>query len=128
MQYGLQFSRDCDSEEMVHEPMAEVLPRVVADVESRDASHEAVLVGADELWEVSLLKFMFEYVQRSAPGHAKAFQQHRAAESRSAVHMEVEREFAAASADRSRISALGRLLEKHDLFERYEDRFYRLLR
>jgi hypothetical protein len=128
LRYGLQFRRECDSEDLVHESIAEVLPRVAADVERRNPSHETVLVGADELWEVSLLKFMFEYLQRSAPVNAQAIRQYQEQERRSEVRLEIEREFAAARRDPSRISALGKLLEKHGVYEQFEDRFYRLIR
>ena len=43
------------------------------------------------------------------------------------IQREIEMEFQMASMDKSRISALGQKLEKYGLFEKYQDRFFRLV-
>jgi hypothetical protein len=44
------------------------------------------------------------------------------------VRKEIEEAFVAAANDSSLISPLGKLLQKHDVFEHYEERFFALVR
>lgn len=131
LQYGLQFRKDQAQQEIISDTLEAVAERVRGSVEKETTQVQAVIIGADELWEVSLLKFFIDFIQYSAPTNIREMQDREQQEKdaeRRALHMEIEREFQLASQDSSRIQALGRKLEKHNLFATYEDRFYSLLR
>ncbi len=127
MRYGLQFRKDEVSAEIVHEPLDDLANRLRARVEGENDPLTAVIVGADELWEVSLLKFLVDYIERSLPTNISELQERERAE-RPDPRREIEDEFQRAAVDASRIKALGQLLQRRGLFEQYEDRFYALVR
>lgn len=131
LRYGLQFRKDQAEQEVIQGDLKAVSDRVRESVESDQAHLNAVLVGADELWEVSLLKFVVDFVRQSVPANLEALNQ-RAREEDSArsrkVRADIEREFHAAQQQPERIPVLGNKLEKYGLFGEYEDRFYGLLR
>jgi len=109
-----------------------VADRVKAAVENDNEPLTAVLIGADELWEVSLLKFVVDYIQRSAPSNLQDLTQRahgEASESnpKISIHDEIEADFATARIDPRRVNELGNKLQRYGLFETYEDRFYALM-
>ncbi len=53
----------------VHDSMETVLDRVKTQVADKNDPMAAILTGVDDAWEVSLLKFMVDLVQSSAPGN-----------------------------------------------------------
>ncbi|WP_238314555.1 hypothetical protein, partial [Methylobacterium crusticola] len=44
----------------------EVATRIARDLDARESGLEAVIVGVDELWDVSLIKFIYELTNDSA--------------------------------------------------------------
>ena len=127
LKFGLQFRREVDREEVVQGDIREVSQQVCDAVEDRGRDLCVVLIGADELWEVSLLKFGVEYIQQSAPHNIRDIEQ-RESERRDMVDSDIEAAFRAAARDSSQINYLGELLRKTRRFEQYEDRFYALVR
>ncbi len=65
LRYGFQFKRSEVQEELVHEDLPCVSERVVQDALHSGDSLRAVILGVDDAWEVSLLRFMLEMVQQS---------------------------------------------------------------
>ena len=65
LKYGFTFSKIDLSESLVHDSIEAVCDRVVAEVESRGNPLRAVIVGVDDTWEISLLKFTMDMIQRS---------------------------------------------------------------
>ena len=65
LRYGFQFKRTDVSEELVHEPLAAVCDRLVGDTRSSGNPMRAIIQGVDDTWEISLLKFTFEMIQKS---------------------------------------------------------------
>jgi hypothetical protein len=57
----------------VNESLVATLEKVKARVEAKDDPFSAILVGVDDAWEISLLKFMLEYVRASLPGNLEDF-------------------------------------------------------
>ena len=64
-EYGFRFGRSDVSEEIVHDSVEEVSDRVVADALGSGDPFRAVIVGVDDAWEVSLLYFMVQMIQKS---------------------------------------------------------------
>ncbi|MBP7950539.1 MAG: hypothetical protein KA004_12865 [Verrucomicrobiales bacterium] len=63
LQYGFSFRKSDVTESLVHETLETVQDRVIREV--RDNPHAAVLRGVDDAWEICLLKFTLEMVQKS---------------------------------------------------------------
>ncbi len=64
-EYGFRFGRSDVNEELVHDSFAEVTDRVVKESLSSGDPFRAVIAGVDDAWEVSLLHFMLEMIQKS---------------------------------------------------------------
>ncbi len=126
LKYGLQFRKKHTSAEILSEPLNHVADKIKAAVSSEDDPLSAVIIGADELWEVSLLKFLRDYIEKSAPVNIQQLRQ-RDHEADLEIPREIEMEFRAAALDKKRIPGLGKKLQKYGLFEKYEDRFYALV-
>ncbi len=65
MQYGFRFGRSAVHEEIIHENIAEVAPRLAEEALQADDPLRAVILGVDDAWEACLLKFTLEMVQKS---------------------------------------------------------------
>lgn len=64
-EYGFRFGRSDVSEELVHDVTADVTERVLQESLSSGDPFRAVIAGVDDAWEVSLLFFMLEMIQKS---------------------------------------------------------------
>ena len=67
LKYGFQFRKTDLQQEVVHSPMEEVVNRLRERVDRSEDPLSAVIQGVDEGWEVCLLKFATDMIQRSAP-------------------------------------------------------------
>lgn len=65
LQYGFQFKRSEVQEELVHEPIEELAEKLKRETLDSGDSLKAVIRGVDDAWEVCLLKFTVEMVQKS---------------------------------------------------------------
>lgn len=65
LKYGFTFSMKDLTEEVVHDKMEAVCDRVVEDVRSSGNPIQAVIAGVDETWDISLLKFNMDMIQKS---------------------------------------------------------------
>jgi len=64
LRYGFRFRKTDIKEEVVHDSLESVLGRIKDDLV--DEPKSALLSGMDEGWEVTLLKFTWEMIHRSA--------------------------------------------------------------
>ena len=132
LQYGLQFRKEDVSEHLLSEPIQEVSQRL-SDLHtgSTDGKLTTVIAGSDEMWEVSLLKFMIDYIQKSLPGNIQELRGNahtgRLLNPQGARQDTIEQDFLMARGSRHRVMALGEKLRRANLFQKYEDRFYALL-
>ncbi len=69
LRYGFQFRKTDLSEQVVREPMDDTLERLKAKIAVGDDPFAALIAGVDDAWEVCLLKFSMEMIQRSAGGN-----------------------------------------------------------
>lgn len=65
LKYGFSFAKTDLSESLVHDSVEAVCDRVIGQVESNGNPLRAVILGIDETWEISLLKFTFDMIQKS---------------------------------------------------------------
>lgn len=65
LRYGFQFKRGQINEEVVHEPAASVCDRLLEESRTSGNPMLAIIQGVDDTWEISLLKFTFEMIEKS---------------------------------------------------------------
>lgn len=65
LKYGFTFAMRDLKEEIVHDHMQAVCDRVVEEVRSSGNPIQAVIAGVDETWDISLLKFNMDMIQKS---------------------------------------------------------------
>lgn len=131
LQYGFAISKQEISEELYSDRVESVLDRVKQSVRKKNDPLSAVLVGVDEPWEVCLLKLLVEIIGSSVSGNIGDLERRHVFDETdgipNAVRREIESAFQAASLDSSLVRPLGRLLQQHNVFPKYEDRFFALM-
>ncbi len=65
LKYGFRFQMQDMQEEIVHESMQEVCDKLVAEIRHTGNPMRAIITGVDESWEISLLKFTVEMIEKS---------------------------------------------------------------
>ena len=132
LQYGYRLSQEAFSEQIVTDSLDAVAERVVLGVKGSEDPFSAVIKGVDDPWDVSLIHFFWLHVNASAPVNVRDFEKARREEMADstprAVRDEVERAFAQAQANPALVKELGALLQKRGVFDRYQDRFFQLVR
>ncbi len=132
LRYGYTLKQEAYSEETVSDSLETVLDRVTAGVKQSSDAFAAVIKGVDEPWDVCLVKLFWTIVQRSAQANILEMAQHRMFEVKDGlpyrVRQEIETAFDAAAKDAALIKPLGKLLQKHEVFARFEERFFALVR
>jgi len=69
--YGFQFKRGNVQEEIIHDQFENVRDRLVSEADRNGNPMLAIIEGVDDTWEISLLKFTMEMIQKS--GDINAF-------------------------------------------------------
>lgn len=123
LQYGFQMKQEAFSEQIVTDRIENVTERVKKETEESGDLFTAVIRGVDEPWDVCLMQFFWLHATASAPVNIRELEK-----GKHSVEDEIESGFARAKADASYIPQLGALLKKYGVFEKYEDRFFALMR
>ena len=131
LRYGYTLKNESFSEEEIHTTLNELLERIVKESEEKSDPFRAIVKGVDSPWDVCLVKLFWDIVNRSARKNIMEMaQQHlfdRNGNLPYDIRNEIEEAFAAAEKDRSLVKSLGALLQRHNVFAAYEDRFFKLL-
>ena len=127
LQYGFSIEKKEIKESIITDNIDNVVARVKKEIEQKNDPLSAVLIGVDTPWEVCLLKLMVELVQESATGNMKNIQNRSLKEKKDFLDR-IDQAFAKASREPSRINDLASMLKKEGLWEKYEDRFFALVR
>lgn len=128
LQYGFVIRKEEINDEIITDSYDAVLDRVAAAVRQKDEPLTAVVAGVDSPWEVSILKMMFEVSSNSFQANVREMESHRMFATNAGIRMEIENEFLLAGRQPARINDLGTKLQKHGLFQEYEDRFFALVK
>ena len=132
LQYGYQLKQESFSEEVVSDNVKAVVERIQTTVKASNDPFSAVLVGVDKPWDVCLIKLFWEVIQKSAAMNVMDLERKRMFDDEEGVprwlRKEIDGGFLAASRDSSLIPRLSTLLQKHNLFSEYEDRFFALVK
>ena len=73
LRYGFQFRKTDVTEKMFRDPIESVIERTKSYVQHRDDPLSAVIQGVDDAWEVCLLKFTVDMIERSSGGNIGDF-------------------------------------------------------
>ena len=73
LRYGFQFRKTDVTEQMFRDPIESVIERTKSYVEHREDHLSAVIHGVDDAWEVCLLKFTIDMIERSSGGNIGDF-------------------------------------------------------
>ena len=114
----------------------DIADRINDDLEQKKESMSVVMIGgADSLWDVCLLKFIYEFTSRSAASNAAEFQsrglldpQPHAGGAPMAAVQRIERMFREVEHGSGNPDTLKMELDRWDLFEYYQARFLSLFR
>src|SRR5437016_13147354 len=71
--YGFQFRKTDVPDQMFRDPIEAVIARTKSHVQHRDEPLSAIIQGVDEAWEVCLLKFTIDMIERSSGGNIGDF-------------------------------------------------------
>lgn len=73
LRYGFQLRKTDVNERMFRDPIEAVVARTKSEVEGSEQPLSAVIRGVDDAWEVCLLKFTIDMIERSAGGNIGDF-------------------------------------------------------
>ncbi|MDQ2823824.1 MAG: hypothetical protein M3R29_00030 [Verrucomicrobiota bacterium] len=73
LRYGFQFRKTDMTEETLRDSMDAVITRTKRNVENANEPLSAVIQGVDDAWEVCLLKFTIDMIERSSGGNLGDF-------------------------------------------------------
>jgi len=134
LEYGLTFYKQQHKESVVSGDINTISEEIVRQREKNEGVSCGVVIGVDDMWEVSLLRFVSRLIQLSLPRNIHEMADRRLLDASGSdgvpagVRVEIENGFQAARGDRRRIRQLGKKIQDFGLFEEYEDRLYALLR
>lgn len=132
LRYGYSLKQEAFSEEVVNDSVGAVLDRATAAAKAKGDPFKAVVKGVDEPWDVCLVKLFWTIIQSSAKENFRELSERKMFEVidgiPAGIRDEIEKAFSAAAGDRSLVKPLGALLQKHGVFEQYQDRFFALVK
>ena len=131
LRYGYTLKQEAFSEQVISDTPEIVLERIKQDLLARKDPFAAIIKGVDDPWDVCLVKLFWAIIQNSAQANIRELHERHMFEMQdnmpAGIREEVEKGFQAAAKDASLIKALGRFLQENGLFERYQDRFFKLV-
>ena len=73
LRYGFQFRKTDVTEKMFRDPIDAVIARTKSQVQDLQEPLSAIIQGVDDAWEVCLLKFTIDLIERSSDGNIGDF-------------------------------------------------------
>lgn len=132
LRYGYVLKQEAFSEQVITDNADAVVERVKQAVSAKKDPFSAVIHGVDDPWDVCLVRFFWQLIQNSAHANIQELNARRMFELREGIPMavreEIEKGFKEAEANPSLIKHLGSLLQKHGVFEQFQDRFFALVK
>jgi len=132
LQYGYTLRQEAFSEHIVTDNIKNVVERIKGEVEAGNDSLTAVVQGVDDPWDVCVVKLFWEVIRQSAAPNIRELQKQRMFDDDGGVprgvRSELDAAFTAAARDASQIEMLAQKLQRYNLFEEYQDRFFSLVK
>ena len=97
----------------------------------QDSTSDVILLGDDQYWEISLLKFVFKMIERSFRLNIGEIEERGFYDKRGVppkVRREIETLFISARTNKKLVNQLGKILLEHNLFEEYEEEFFKFFK
>jgi len=118
---------------VVSEPLEQVLDNLKSRVDQEGATLSTIIKGVEELWDVSLLMFIYEVTKRSVRGNIEELSSRGLLDTDGrgvplGARKQIEELFEMVSHDLTRAPELVVELTRWGLFSEYEDRFFSLFR
>jgi hypothetical protein len=116
---------------IISSDMTSVVHRLEEEIDREGNPLAAIIQGVDELWDVSLLKFVFDMTRNSLGSNALELRKRGLLDIDSTgvpmdARLSIERDFDLVQKGELDPSALKMELDRWGLFQEYEDRFLRL--
>lgn len=127
LQYGFSLEKQELKEYIVTDRIDHVLDRVKTEVAAKEDPLSAILLGVDDPWQVCLMKLMVDLVQHSAQANMQDFRQ-QSLDLKKRLIDNIDGAFLEASRDPSKINPLAEMLKENGLWDKYEDRFFALVK
>ena len=129
-----QYKNQSDKTDIVSGAPSEIAHRISGDLDRRKEDMSVVMVGVDELWDVALLKFMYEFTSSSLSGNVREFHARGMLEPRvehgglpGAAVQQIDRLFREVERG-AKVDLLKEELDRWGVFALYQDRFLNLFR
>ena len=129
-----QYKNEAGEMDIVSGNPSEIAHKISGDLDGRQEDLAVVMVGVDELWDIALLKFIYEFTSSSVVGNTREFQSRGLLEPQHALGgvpavavQVIERLFHEVSQG-ANPDMLKRELDRWGLFDAYQDRFLSLFR
>jgi hypothetical protein len=118
---------------VVSEPLKQVINKLSSQIEEQSNPLSTIIKGVEELWDVSLLMFIYELTSKSAHTNMTEFNRRGfldvdAGGVPQGAREYIEELFEKASTNLSRAPELAAELNRWGLFQEYQDRFFSLFR
>ncbi|MEA3507026.1 MAG: hypothetical protein U9R36_06015 [Elusimicrobiota bacterium] len=118
------------SAEEAARPFVEVYKSLKEKIEKSGDNLSAIIKTPDDKWEIPVMKFILDMTVKSADSNIREMDEHGMFPDEAGVpenvRNKIEYLFQEAEKDSSRSKELGSFLNKHGLFEQYEERFFKL--
>ena len=126
------YSNELIQTEIIANRPEEVTARISREIDDKSKPLEAVILGVDELWDVSLMKFIFDLTSKSVSSNARDFSNTGRLRVDDGVPMDarirIEDMFIEVENGNLDPAVLHGELAAWQIFDDYEDRFFRALR
>jgi len=118
---------------IISESLGAIVARLNADIDKRNDPLTAIIKGEDVLWDVSIMKFIYEITRGSVPDNLKQLGQRGrlgidAAGIPTDARAQIEELFRQVSRGEAAPDKLRDELERWGLFEEYQDRFLEIFK
>jgi hypothetical protein len=130
---GLFYSYRNEPKELniVSDSLRSVVAKLNADIDKRGDPLASIIKGEDELWDVSLLKFIYEITRSSIEDNLRQMGTRGLLQVDSSgipadARVRIEELFTKVTTGQSEPNELKEELDRWDLFEEYQDRFFDL--
>lgn len=131
LEYGYNLKQESHKEYVVDDKLANVVEKVKGEVDSKNDPFAVVASGVDKPWDVCLVRIFWEVMKKSAPHNMREMNNYNLFSSDQSgiplgVRQDIEEAFRDAAVDQGKLNSLANLLQRHNLFEEYQDRFFAL--
>ncbi len=117
---------------VISEHISQVISKISEKIDNEKDTLAAILKGPDDAWQISLMKFVLDLTRASLPRNIFELDRRGLFERIQGiprfVRDEIEQLFREVEDGRVKIDELGSKLQSYGLFEKYQDRFFALLR